>query len=241
MPLNWTRLMGGLAAAAAILTAGAAGAQEADGRIEQSRGGGTTRYIGAEEQERLNLLFAQVQGVLEARDWPQAETLLLRILELDWDETRSISTLRSLAEVYEGQGRHAEAIAAYRTVLKRSEETWGGDDGTPRIAERFQLAGALERAGQPREAERIYRQGLRSSIEALRDYQPGHHSEALDGPHVSTFALLEGLDRVLDGPQGRREMERLYREVLPLYVRALGEDDAYTKAVRDKLALLALS
>lgn len=241
MPSNWKRLMGGLAAATALLTAGAAAAQAAEGRTEQSPGGGGNRYISAEEQERLNLLLAQARGAVEARDWPEAETLLLRVLELDWDETRSINTLALLAQAYEGQGRHAEAIAAYRTVLERAEEAWGGEDGTPRIFERFQLAGALERAGRPREAAQVYRQGLRLSIEALRDYQPGHHSEGLDGPQVSTFAYLEGLDRVLDGPQGRHEMERLYREVLPLYVQALGEDDAYTKAVRDKLALLALS
>jgi tetratricopeptide (TPR) repeat protein len=241
MPTNWMRFLGGLAATAAVLTAGAAAAQDAQGRTEQSPGGGGNRYIGEEEQERLNLLRAQAQGAVEARDWPQAETLLLRVLELDWDETRSINTRALLAQAYEGQGRHAEAIAAYRTVLERSEETWGGEDGTPRIFERFQLAGALERAGRPREAERVYREGLRLSIEALREYRPGHHSEALDGPHVSTFTLLTSLERVLDGPRGRLEMERLYREVLPLYVRALGEDDAYTKAVRDKLALLALS
>lgn len=239
MPSNWMRLIGGLAAAAAVLTAGAAAARDAEGRTEQSPGDGGNRYIGAEEQERLNLLLAQARGAVEARDWPQAETLLLRVLELDWDETRSINTRALLAQAYEGQGRHAEAIAAYRTVLEQSEEAWGGEDGTPRIFERFQLAGALERAGRPREAAQVYRQGLRLSTAALRDYEPGHHSEALDGPQVSTFAFLEGLDRVLDGPRGRREMERLYREVLPLYVRALGEDDAYTKAVRDKLALLA--
>jgi tetratricopeptide (TPR) repeat protein len=240
MPSNWMRLMGILAAATVVLTAGAAAAQERDGQTEQPPGDGN-RYIGVEERERLNLLLAQARGAVEARDWPQAETLLLRVLELDWDETRSINTLALLGQAYEGQGRHAEAIAAYRTVLEQAEETWGGEDGTPRIFERFQLAGALERAGRPREAEQVYREGLRFSIEALRDYRPGHHSEVIDGPQVSTFALLTGLERVLDERRRPLEMERLYREVLPLYVRALGEDNAYTKAVRDKLALLALS
>lgn len=241
MSSRWMRFAGGLAATAVVLVAAAASAQETLGRVEQSPGGGTNRFISTADQEQLNLLLAQAQGVVEARDWAQAETLLLRILALDWDDSRSISTRRTLAQVYEGQGRYPEAVAAYRTVLKQSEDAWGGEDGTPRIGERFDLGRALEGAGRPREAERVYRQALRFSIEALRDYRPGHHSEVIDGPQVSTFAVLERLDGVLEGPRGRREMERLYRQVLPLYVQAVGEDDPYTRAVRDKLALLALS
>lgn len=237
-----TRLAG-WAAITATVTLGACATSPLQplGREERSPGGGTTVHISQEDQRQMSLLEAQAAGAVSTRDWPQAETLLRRMLAIDWNDTRSIHTRHSLAEVLEAQERYAEAVADYRIVLRESEEAWGGEDGSPRIAERLNLGRALVRVGERREAERYYLEALGYSVEALRTYTPQHHSEVIDGPQVSTFAILLHLEQLLNETGRGQEMERRYREVLPLYVAAVGEEDRYTQAIRDKLAALTRS
>lgn len=206
------------------------------GRVERSSGGGMTRHISTEDQARIDLVRAQADGAVHAKDWARAETLLNQMMALDWDDRRSIGTRQTLAEVYEAQGRYSEAVTAYRLVLEQAEEAWGGEDGWPRIAERLNLGRALVGAGQPGEAEHYYEEALAYSVEALRTYTPGHHSEVLDGPQVSTFAILAHLDQLLTRAGRGREMQSRWQEVLPLYVASVGEDDSYTKAVRTRIS-----
>lgn len=220
------------------MTACATSEQQTLGRVERSPGGGTTIWISEADQARIALLRAQADGAFDAEEWAKAEVLLKQVMALDWDELRSIHTRQTLAEVYEAQGRYPEAITAYRLVLQQSEEAWGGEDGSPRIAERLNLGRALASAGRVREAERYYDEALVFSVEALRDYTPGHHSEVIDGPQVSTFAILAHLDQLLTNAGRGREMQQRWREILPLFVAAVGEDNSYTQAIRTRLGTL---
>lgn len=235
--LRHSRLaVSGIALAVTVALAACASAPQPLGRVERSPGGGTTIWISEADQARLALLRDQAAGAVNAEEWAEAETLLKQLIALD--ESRAIYARQDLAEVYEAQGRYPEAITAYRLVLDQSEENWGGEDGSPRIAERLNLGRALASAGRLREAERYYDEALAFSIEALRGYTPGHHSEVIDGPQVSTFAILTHLDQLLTQAGRGREMHQRWQEVLPLYVAAVGEDDGYTQAIRTRLSAL---
>lgn len=234
MPGHTRSSVSGIAVAVAVALAACASTPQPLGRVERSPGGGTTIWISEADQARLALLRDQAAGAMDAEAWAEAEILLKQLIALD--ESQSVYARQDLAEVYEAQGRFSEAVTTYRLVLEQAEEAWGGEDGSPRIAERLNLGRALASAGRVREAERYYDEALVFSVESLRDYTPGHHSEVIDGPQVSTFAILAHLDPLLIKSGRGSEMQQRWSEVLPLFVAAVGEDNSYTQAVRTRIS-----
>ncbi|MCK7628012.1 tetratricopeptide repeat protein [Streptomyces sp. RS10V-4] len=146
--------------------------------------------------------------------------------DLPQDHPRQGPVLSNLGSSLLAAGMVEEAVRAYRGAVERFEAA-GNRHGLARTLNN--LAGALAQAGRTDEAVTLSWQAI-DAFRALGDAS----GEVRVKKNIASFlALWEGAaERDAD------EARQLYERTLADSVRILGEDDATTRALRDRLAVL---
>ena len=211
------------------------------------------RTLGAEHPSTLNSVnsFALcLQGMGQLKD---AEALHRRALEasertLGAEHPSTLDSVNDLAVCLKGMGQLKDAEALYRRALEASERTLGAEhpstltsvsnlamrlqaraleahERTPTLNSVNSFALCLQRMGQLKDAEALYRRALEA------------RERTLGAEHPSTLTSVNDLAVYLKGMGQLKDAEALYRRALEAQERTLGAEHPSTLTSVNNLAM----
>jgi len=148
-----------------------------------------------------------------------------KIAEANGDDARTATSLRYLALLYEGKGRHAEAEAAVQRALSLRQKTLGADD--PAVADLLVELARLD-----------CKQNKQSQAEPLLIEAKRIREKAFGVENASVADVLIEQAAVLSSERRYADAEPLYRQAIAIKRKTLGPDDP---DVADGLRSLAAS
>ncbi|MFD9100520.1 FxSxx-COOH system tetratricopeptide repeat protein [Streptomyces virginiae] len=183
----------------------------------------------ARDQAAALLANAFPTDVGHPANWPRCRALIPHTLALtsrhppEQDTLDTTHALDRAATFHEEQGAYATAIPAFDRALNSRERILGVDDPLT-MAQRNNLARALERSGDLNRAISLFERDVRVKADLLGP----NHRDTLTGQTnlAHAYAARGDLKRTI----------RLFEHVLNTRERVLGNDDPSTVAARNNLA-----
>jgi tetratricopeptide (TPR) repeat protein len=152
------------------------------------------------------------------------------------------AALSYLGAALERLGRFAEAESAHKRVIEIDEATYGREH--PEVAnDLINLAELYRSTNRPQMAEPLYRRALEISEKSLNPDETliqrirerlNHTAEG------SGTSKVPDVNEILDDPQQRREMEKLFRGMLVDFENRMGPDDPAIAQIANTLGRILL-